>query len=155
MKRVAPGYAYYFDFMTGKLRDIYPGVPHGWEIPYVFGSVAQANPVDTYYLKGIDICETVQTGAAQMAANVYPTAQFPTTDATSSEDLAFSEQIAAMWTNFARTGNPNGEGDAWPVYDPAQDVMMQFAAESGPVTDLNKARVDPQIEMMKAVFGIE
>ena len=33
------------------------------------------------------------------------------------EDYKFSEQMGAYWTNFAKTGNPNGAGlGAWPIY---------------------------------------
>jgi para-nitrobenzyl esterase len=33
------------------------------------------------------------------------------------EDYKLSEQVGAYWTNFAKTGNPNGAGlGAWPIY---------------------------------------
>jgi len=32
-----------------------------------------------------------------------------------------------MWTNFVKTGDPNGPGlPKWPAYDPETDVLMNF-----------------------------
>ena len=32
-----------------------------------------------------------------------------------------------FWTNFAKTGDPNGEGvPAWPTFDPAAPQVMSF-----------------------------
>jgi para-nitrobenzyl esterase len=38
------------------------------------------------------------------------------------EDQVFSERIMAYWTNFAKTGNPNGEGlPIWPPYGSTEE----------------------------------
>lgn len=48
-------------------------------------------------------------------------------------DKTTAEAANAYWVNFARTGNPNGEGlPAWPRYSPAEDILLDFA-EAGPV----------------------
>jgi len=40
------------------------------------------------------------------------------------EDRKLSEQMVGYWTNFARTGDPNGRGlPAWPRYDKEQKVI--------------------------------
>lgn len=45
-------------------------------------------------------------------------------------DRALSEQMIAYWSNFARTGNPNGEGLVqWPIYDEHTDVHLDFDVE--------------------------
>jgi para-nitrobenzyl esterase len=53
------------------------------------------------------------------------------------EDRALSAQMMSYWTNFARTGDPNGPGlPSWPVYGPPAWQTMQLDAES-------KSRPDP------------
>jgi len=48
-------------------------------------------------------------------------------------DRAVSETMQRYWTNFARTGNPNGTGlPAWPAFDPAARRHLAFT-DSGAV----------------------
>ncbi len=43
------------------------------------------------------------------------------------EDEALTEAMGMYWTNFARTGDPNGAGlPDWPAYDEASDEWMTF-----------------------------
>jgi para-nitrobenzyl esterase len=60
-------------------------------------------------------------------------------------DHAVAELMATYWTNFAKTGNPNGPGvPAWPAHDPAHDfAVMRFgdgAAAAAP--DAHRARYE-------------
>jgi len=52
-------------------------------------------------------------------------------------DRAMSEIITAYWTNFAKTGDPNGTGlPDWPAYSNARPQAMHFLADTahaGPV----------------------
>lgn len=51
-------------------------------------------------------------------------------------DLEISEAMATYWTNFAKHGNPNGEGiPAWLAFSDANPVVMVFSKtpHTGPV----------------------
>ena len=48
-------------------------------------------------------------------------------------DVRVSEVMQQYWTNFAKTGNPNGSGvPEWPRFDPAARAYIQFT-DGGPV----------------------
>lgn len=51
----------------------------------------------------------------------------------------------AYWTNFAKTGNPNGEGlPHWPVYTETDESVLDIQLDGKPVGkyDPRKARLD-------------
>jgi para-nitrobenzyl esterase len=65
------------------------------------------------------------------------------TRAWTEEDRRFSDAMMSYWVNFARTGNPNGEGlPAWPAYKLGNEQVMLFgkAIASGALP--NKAQLD-------------
>jgi para-nitrobenzyl esterase len=50
-----------------------------------------------------------------------------------STDTMVSDQMQQYWTNFARTGDPNGGSlPKWPKFDPAQRAYIDFTAD-GPI----------------------
>jgi para-nitrobenzyl esterase len=61
-------------------------------------------------------------------------------------DHQLSDAIERYWTNFAKTGNPNGKGvPEWPAYDAKNRAYLQFTADAkerlardprGPFTEL-------------------
>ena len=54
-------------------------------------------------------------------------------------DLAISEAMATYWTNFAKRGNPNGEGvPTWPTFSDSHPDVMYFGQtpHAGPVPSL-------------------
>jgi para-nitrobenzyl esterase len=45
-------------------------------------------------------------------------------------DQALSDAMQGYWTRFARTGDPNGEGElSWSQYDDASDERMNSDAD--------------------------
>jgi para-nitrobenzyl esterase len=56
-----------------------------------------------------------------------------------SPGLASSEQIQRYWTRFAKTGDPNGEGDpVWPPLAVASDQRANLALTTTTVTDFRR-----------------
>jgi para-nitrobenzyl esterase len=70
------------------------------------------------------------------------------------QDEQVEESMIEYWTNFMKTGDPNGSGlPNWPRYSPATDVLMNFTAAGKPeaMPDPFKSRLDIVSESMSAV----
>ena len=53
-------------------------------------------------------------------------------------DLALSETMLSYWSNFAKTGNPNGEGlPTWNEYNGTDNKLMELGAVVAPKNDDN------------------
>jgi para-nitrobenzyl esterase len=58
-----------------------------------------------------------------------------------SEDRALSELMRKYWSNFARSGDPNGPGlPNWPKYKPQADAQVMY------LNTQSKAEKDAQRE---------
>jgi len=61
------------------------------------------------------------------------------------KDEALSEMMRSYWTNFVKTGNPNGAGlPNWPAYDNTKPQILHIEAgntKAGPLVDENGLKV--------------
>jgi len=61
----------------------------------------------------------------------------------SEPDRVLSDRMLSYWTNFARTGDPNGPGlPSWPAYTPANDTHLELGAEVKPGQGLYREACD-------------
>ena len=61
------------------------------------------------------------------------------------EDKEVARMMNAYWVNFAKTGDPNGNGlPKWPVYSPKKNEILDIQSDGKPVgkPDPRKARLD-------------
>jgi para-nitrobenzyl esterase len=65
------------------------------------------------------------------------------TRAWTDEDRRYADAMMTYWVNFAKTGNPNGEGlPAWPAYKPDSERVMLFGNTIAAGALPNKPQLD-------------
>lgn len=91
------------------------GAAHSAEIPYVFDNLAQLR--------------------------LYPDSGSPTLAAASADERLLAQRMSAYWVNFARSGDPNGEGlPVWPAYRDMESAVMILDTQPRP---------EPVVEQVK------
>ena len=156
MNGVAPGYAYYFDYLTPKIRPAYPGAPHTFDVTYVFGSYHLMPQAPTTTESSENRCALIDKANADMKKSIWAKYWFPITDKNDPQDKAISDKMSASWTAFAKTGNPNVDGQAnWPIYNLKEDVMRHYSENNQTITGMLKERVDYQMSNLKKLFDMK
>ncbi len=110
-----PAWLYYFTHVPdlGGEHGTALGAFHAAEIPYVFG-----NP---------------HLGFGDGGEALAPR----------SSDLEVARLTTGYWTNFAKTGNPNGDGlPTWPSYAAETDLALEIAEQPQTIAGLRKAKLD-------------
>jgi para-nitrobenzyl esterase len=86
-------------------------------------------------------------GAAHAGELSYVFGNFSAAMPPSDADRAVSDQVSSYWTNFAKTGNPNGTGlPQWPAFSDANQQVMNL-------NDPSKAIPVPNLEKLKVLDG--
>ena len=58
-------------------------------------------------------------------------------------DQQFSEMMSTIWTQFAKTGNPNGPGlPEWSPYTSDNEAYVELGINTGPRSELRIAQID-------------
>jgi para-nitrobenzyl esterase len=154
--KVAPAYAYYYTFVTPNVKDSYIGPAHTFELPYVFGTLDIVNPAPGSPTAA-DPCQKIAEAIADAKQSRWSKYWFPVTDPAGQADRSMTEQLTKSWTSFARTGDPNYGGKTiWPRYTMADDVMRNFSGDpEGTIANVNKARVDYQLDFVRAFYDLK
>jgi para-nitrobenzyl esterase len=83
-------------------------------------------------------------GAAHGAEISFVFGNFSAAMPAGAADQAVSDEVSSYWTNFAKSGDPNGAGlPAWPAFTDANQQVMNLNDPSGavPVPNIEKLKV--------------
>ena len=65
-------------------------------------------------------------------------------------DRQLAGTVSSYWTNFARSGDPNGAGlPVWPAYDPSSQTTMELGEKVGAMRDAEPARAEFFVNVLK------
>ena len=153
---LAPALDQFFGPLSQRAREVYVGAPDA-----LYGTTAEQWSTDTSF-RCATVAQLIWHSAAGNPAYQYEFARVPpgreAVGATHASDLYYvfgslnriggvgappvpgnaidaqvSDAMQRYWTNFAKTGDPNGPGlPEWPKFDPAKRAYIQFT-DAGPL----------------------
>ena len=123
-----PAHVYQFAYVADGMRQMgQTGVGHGGEIVYVFGFRGLANDPRLARFAG----------------------------AITDKDRHISNMVQTYWTNFAKTGDPNGGGaPQWPSYTTASPQLLLVNDTTEAVPDFRKPEIALTYKLWSARTGM-
>jgi para-nitrobenzyl esterase len=96
-----------------------------------------------YYFSRVPPGRGERLGAFHGSELAYVFGNFPYRLDYQDLDRQLAETMETYWTNFARTGDPNGAGmTAWPIYDATKDNVLDFGDTVGVAFKINSQGLD-------------
>lgn len=106
-------------------------------------NVAQGEPTYLYHFTRAPPSKTQTIGAFHASEIFFVFGSHSPLAGLTDEDEALTEAMGLYWTNFAKTGNPNGAGlPDWPSYDPSSDQWMTFNPSIDVKTRIRAEKLD-------------
>ncbi|MEM9572630.1 MAG: carboxylesterase family protein [Pseudomonadota bacterium] len=107
------------------------------------GNIAQGAPTYLYHFTRVPPSKTQTIGAFHAAEIFFVLGSHSPLSELSAQDIALTEAMGLYWTNFAKTGDPNGAGlKEWPRYDAATDRWMTFNPEIEVKANVRSEKLD-------------
>jgi para-nitrobenzyl esterase len=127
-KNGEPAHVYQFAYVADGMRQLgQTGVGHGGEIVYVFGFRGLADDPRFARFAG----------------------------AITEKDRSISNMVQTYWTNFAKTGDPNGGGaPQWPSYTPENPHLLLVNDTTQMVPEFRKPQIELAYKRWSARTGI-
>lgn len=106
-------------------------------------NVAQNAPTYLYHFTRVPPSKSQTIGAFHASEIFFVFGSHSPLAGLTEEDELLTEAMGVYWTNFAKTGDPNGAGvPAWPAYDPAADEWMTFNPSIEVKADVRAEKLD-------------
>ena len=107
------------------------------------GNVAQGAPTYLYRFTRVPPSKTQTIGAFHASEIFFVFGSHSPLAGLSDADAALTEAMGMYWTNFAKTGDPNGAGlPSWPSYNAEQDQWMTFNPEIEVKSEIRSEKLD-------------